>query len=127
MKKILFTALLTLGATLAQAHENLQAAHGGSIVEAPSGARLELLASKEGLTLYLNDHDGQPVPSAGVTVEIVLLSGGKKQNLTLAPGTGNTLTASGSFAEGGESKAIVRITLPGKAVEQVRMTLGGGH
>jgi hypothetical protein len=73
--------------------------------------------------LYLNDHAGQQISSQGATAEATVLSGSEKQVLALAPSGDNALMASGTFKAAAGSKAIVKLTLPGKAAEQFRFVL----
>lgn len=121
MKKLIIAASIALSAGLAFAHEGLKPQHGGVMAEAASGNRVELVAEAEQLTVYLSNHDDKPVDSKGASGEITLLSGAEKTKATLAPAGDNQLTAKAKAAAG--AKAIVKLTLPGKPAEQVRLTL----
>lgn len=121
MKKLIIAASIALSAGLAFAHEGLKPQHGGVMAEAASGNRVELVAQAEQLTVYLSNHDGKPLDSKGVSGEITLLSGTEKTRATLMPAGGNQLAAKAKAAAG--AKAIVKLTLPGKPAEQMRLTL----
>lgn len=121
VKKLLIAASIALSTGLAFADGVLKPHHGGAIVEAKSGNRIELVAEAEQLTVYLSSHDGKPVESKDVSGEITVLSGTEKTKVTLAPAGDNQMVAKAKAATG--AKAIVKFTLPGKPAEQVRLTL----
>lgn len=121
MKHLLIAASLALSTSLALADGALKPQHGGVIAEAQSGQRVELVAEADQLAVYLSDHGGKPIDSKGVSGEVTLLVGTAKTSAALAPAGGNKLTAKAKAAAG--AKAIVKVTLPGKAAEQVRLTL----
>jgi nitrogen fixation protein FixH len=121
MKKLLIAASIALSTGLAFADGVLKPQHGGVMTEATSGNRVELVAEAEQLTVYLTDHSGKPVDSKGASGEITLLSGTEKTKATLAPAGENQLVAKAKAAAG--AKAIVKLTLPGKPADQMRLTL----
>ncbi|OHC69498.1 MAG: hypothetical protein A2045_01690 [Rhodocyclales bacterium GWA2_65_20] len=121
MKKLLIATSFALAAGLAFADGALKPQQGGVMAEAQSGQRVELVAEADQLSVYLTDHGGKPVASQGVSGEITLLVGSAKTTAALAPAGGNKLTAKAKAAAG--AKAIVKVALPGKAAEQVRLTL----
>ncbi|MBI3145983.1 MAG: hypothetical protein HYZ18_12165 [Pseudogulbenkiania sp.] len=121
MKQLLIAVSLALSAGLAFADGDLKPQQGGVMAEAASGHRIELVAEADLLAVYLTDHGGKPVASQGVSGEITLLVGAEKTTAKLEPAGNNKLTAKAKAAPG--AKAIVKVTLPGKAAEQVRLTL----
>lgn len=121
MKKILIAASITLSAGLAFADGVLKPDHGGVMAEATSGHRVELVARGDQLSVYLTDHAGKPVESKEASGEITLLSGTEKNRAVLTPAGGNQLLGNARAPAG--AKAIVKFTLHGKTVEQVRLTL----
>lgn len=121
MKKLLIAASLALSTGLTFADGALKPQHGGVMAEAQSGQRVELVAEADQLAVYLTDHGGKPVASQGASGEITLLVGTEKTTAKLEPAGGNKLTAKAKAAAG--AKAIVKVMLPGKAAEQVRLTL----
>lgn len=121
MKQLWIAAALGLCVNFAFADGVLKPAHGGVMAEAKSGQRVELVAAPAGLEVYLSGHDGKPVDSKGVSGEVTVLAGAQKTTAKLVPAGGNKLTAPAKAAAG--AKAIVKIALPGKAVEQVRVAL----
>ena len=125
MIRFLAVTALTLAAGLASAHEDAprQAQHGGVVVEAASGQQVELSAAGGMLMVYLHDHDGVPIASQAALAEATVLSGASKQVLVLRPSGGNALMAAEPFSAAPGSKAVVRLTLPGQAVEQLRFVL----
>lgn len=121
MKQLI--SILTLGLALAgnaSAHGELQAQHGGSIAEGQL-VTVELVAQGQKLTVYLTDHD-HALPSQGGKGEVIVLSGGVKSTVSLTAAAGNSLTGSSNVAIAPGAKAIVKISLPGKGDDQVRLT-----
>ena len=121
MKKLLIAASIALSTSLAFADGVLKPTHGGVMSEATSGNRVELVAGAEQLTVYLTDHGGKPVDSQGASGEITLLSGTEKTRAALTPAGGNQLVGKAKAAAG--AKAIVKLALPGKPADLMRLTL----
>ena len=121
MKKLFIAASIALSAGFAFADGVLKPDHGGVMKEAVSGYRVELVSRGDQLSVYLSDHDGQPVDSKGASGDITLLSGTEKNRAALTPAGANQLLGKARAAAG--AKAIVKFTLPGKPAEQVRLTL----
>jgi nitrogen fixation protein FixH len=121
LKKLLMAASIALSASLAFADGVLKPQHGGVMAEATSGHRVELVGGTDQVMVYLTDHDGNPVDSNGVTGDITLLSGTEKSKATLTPAGNNQLTAKAKALSG--TKAIVKVTLPGKPADQMRLIL----
>lgn len=121
MKKLFIAASIALSAGFAFADGVLKPDHGGVMKEAGSGHRVELVSRGDQLSVYLSDHDGQPVDSKGASGEVTLLSGTEKTRTILMPAGANQLLGKASAAAG--AKAIVKFTLPGKPTEQVRLSL----
>ncbi len=105
----------------ASAHEDLKPAKGGAIAEAGSGNRIELVREGGVLAAYLTDHDGKPLAAAGAKVEVTLLAGTTRTQLSLEPAAGNRLAKPATVAAG--AKAVVRFSVGSAAAEQVRLTL----
>lgn len=113
----IFPLMLSLGwAPLTQADANLQAIsrHGGAMVETASGFVLELTPRDN--ALYLYEHSGQPLSVEGASGKVVATGG--KGPITLTPVGGNRLNLAEPLPAG--AKAVVSITLPGKAPIQAR-------
>lgn len=117
-------ATLLLGAALplaALAHGDMKAPHGGTVAEAPSGQRVELVRESDQLVVYLTDHDGKPIDAQSVQAAVTLLSNGNKSTTRLTPAGGNRLNGAVTAAAG--ATAVLRLKLPGQATEQVRLRL----
>lgn len=138
MKKIGVVAAISmgllLGAGYVHAHsdemhaEAPKAANGGQ-VQAAGGNFIELVVMKNSkevsenpVLVFLTDGHGKKLPSAGVTGTATLLSGKDKALVTLVPDGDNRMKGAGRYASNPTLKAIVAITLPGKATEQARFT-----
>ena len=122
---LFFGISLLLAANASFAHEDaVQAAqHGGVVSEAASGTTAELSTQGNMLMVYLRDHDGSPIESKGAVAEITLLNGAKKQVLPLAASGENSLMASGEFQAAAGTKALLKLTMPGKSAELFRFAV----
>jgi hypothetical protein len=121
----LLSSSLLLAAHATYAHEDAPQApqHGGLVSEAASGHNAELSTAGGMLMVYLRDHAGAPLDSAGAQAELTLLSGSAKQVLPLAPAGGNSLMAQGATQAAAGSKAVLKLTLAGKPAELFRFVL----
>lgn len=120
MRLIILALVGALTASQALAHGKLQPAHGGVIVEGPR-TTVELVVTPVATTVYLSDH-GKTLASSGSRADVVLLQAGKKTELPLTAGPGNTLTGPGATVTTG-AKAMLRLQRPGQPLEQIRLSL----
>lgn len=110
-------------------HENIVAENGGQLREAGE-LYLELVlarGSREAkpnlATLYVSDHAGKKLPTAGASAKVTLMSKRSgRQEITLTPDGGNVLRGSGTYASDPDLVAVAVVTLPGKKPEQARFT-----
>ena len=79
-------------------------------------------AKESPVVVYLTDHAGQKIPSAGAAGTATILAGKLKASVTLQPDGDNRLKGIAKYAAVSDLKAVVSITLPGKAAEQARFT-----
>lgn len=94
-----------------------QAPHGGQLrVAGPY--HLELVVANESaasaekpVTLYVTDHAGTPVSTAGAGGTITLLGGGKKSTAKLVPSGDNALKARAVYATAPDLKAVVSVRM----------------
>jgi len=136
MKKTLATTLLAtllLGASTAFAHDDatLDATttpHGGQLRMAGM-YHFELVLAKDSKTakenpvvVYLSDHAGTKIASAGATGTATLLGASGKATATLQPDGDNRLKGVAKYASAPDTKVVLSITLPGKPPEQARFT-----
>lgn len=121
MKRYLLSAAFVAVASQAFAHGDLKPAQGGVIAEGKLVA-MELVARPDALSVYLSDH-GKPIDAKGASGEVVLLTGTEKATAKLVPAAGNELTAKGSYKVGAGTKAIVKVSMPGKGDDQVRLSV----
>jgi hypothetical protein len=105
--------------------------------KAPNGGQLrmagvyhfELIVAKDSkeakdnpVVVYVTDHAGTKIPTAGATGTVTLLGGKAKSSVTLTPDGDNRLKGVGKYASMSDLKAVVSITLAGKGAEQARFT-----
>ncbi|MEI6412679.1 MAG: hypothetical protein WCP34_00265 [Pseudomonadota bacterium] len=139
MKNIPLIAALLAGLTLsapfplAMAHDDATldaqtAPHGGQLRMA-GPYHFELVVAKDNpeakdhpVAVYVTDHAGTQIPTAGASGTATLLVGQQKTRVTLTPNGGNALKGMGHYASSPGLKAIVSITLAGKTTEQARFT-----
>lgn len=137
MKKASFLTAILLGTLMgaggASAHDDAYL----DTVKAPNGGQLRMAGiyhyelvvvkdSKEAkdnpIMVYVTDHAGQKVPTAGATGAATLLAGKLKATAMLAADGDNRMKGSAKYASTPGMKSIVSITLPGKSAEQARFT-----
>ncbi|MBP8185444.1 MAG: hypothetical protein KAX95_06125 [Pseudomonas sp.] len=125
IRSLLLSSSLLLAASVTYAHEDAPQApqHAGVVSEAASGHNAELSLAGGMLMVYLRDHAGAPLASKEAQAEVTLLSGTTKQVLALAPSGDNSLMAQGSYQAATGSKAVLKLTLPGKSAELFRFVL----
>lgn len=115
-------------------------AHGDEYLDtpkAPNGGQLrmagvyhfELVVAKDSkearenpVVVYVTDHAGAKQSTVGAGGTVTILAGKVKATVTLAPDGDNRLKGVGKYASTPDMKAIVSITLAGKAAEQARFT-----
>lgn len=132
---ILATALvLVAGATSALAHsdaphpDTLKAAHGGQLGVAGSYS-YELVVVKDAkdgkesaVVVYVTDHAGQKISTAGANGSVTILAGKLKASATLQSDGDNRLKGIAKYTATPDMKVVVSITLSGKQPEQTRFT-----
>ena len=106
-------------------------------ISGPNGGQLrmagsyhfELVVAKDSkeakdnpVVVYVTDHAGTKVPTAGAKGTVTILSGKAKVTVSLIPDGDNRLKGSGAYASAPDMKAIVSVTLPNKSPEQARFT-----
>jgi hypothetical protein len=131
---LLSTLTFAIGTTPALAHgdashfDSVKGRHGGQLgVAGVYGFELTIekdakSAVDNPVVVYVTNHDGQAVSTTGATGTATLLSGKEKTVVTLTPDGDNRLKGMGKYASNPTLKAIVAITLSGKAMEQARFT-----
>jgi len=125
----------------ALAHDNAyldtqKAPHGGQLRMA-GPYHYELVVAKDSkeaqanpVAVYLTDHAGNKVPSAGASGTVTILAGKQKATATLKPDGDNRLTASARYLSTPDMKVVVSIAVAGAKPEQARFTplaAGGGE
>lgn len=136
MKKTLASTLLAsllMSASAAFAHDDATldataAPHGGQLRMAGI-YHFELVLAQDSKTakdnpvvVYLTDHAGTKIASAGATGTATLLGAAGKATATLQPDGDNRLKGVANYASTPDTKVVLSITLPGKAPEQARFT-----
>ena len=138
MKCNLFTKL-TLAATLAVlstaalAHDDatldkMKTLHNGQL--RMSGIHhFELVLAKDNkvpkdspVDIYLTDHAGAKIPSAGAKGNATILTGKSKVVVPITATTDNKLSGTGKYAYDANTKVVVSITFADKTTEQARFT-----
>lgn len=137
MKAALLVGAIVAGMTIAGAPAF---AHGDATLNAkktPNGGQLrqagpyhyELVVVKDAtdtkenaVVVYVTDHDGKKVPTAGASGTATLLAGKLKASAALKPDGENRLKGLAKYAASSDMKVLVAVTLPGKQPEQARFT-----
>jgi hypothetical protein len=126
--------LLATGATSALAHsdaphpDTLKATHGGQLAVAGSFS-YELVVVKDAkeakespVQVYVTDHAGKKLPTAGASGTAMILAGKVKASVTLQPDGDNRMKGVAKYASSPDMKVVVSVTLAGKPPEQIRFT-----
>lgn len=108
--------------------DRMKAPHGGQL-RAAGSLHYELVLAPVGangaalpVAVYLTDHGGNAVPSAGASGTVTLLAQGKKTQVKLVPAGDNLLRGEGGYQPGAALKAIVSVTPKGLPAAQARFT-----
>jgi hypothetical protein len=124
-------AAMLLGAGGASAHNDAYL----DTVTTPNGGQLrmagpyhfELVLAKDGgeakerpVLVYVTDHAGQAVPTAGASGTATLLSSQGKVTASLAPDGDNRMQGVSAYAARPGIKAVVSIALAGEGPQQAR-------
>jgi hypothetical protein len=130
MRRLAFAlCLLALGCTATWAHDDEYFAthptpHGGQMRMA-GPYHLELVARQNEITIYVTDHGGDAVDTAGGSAKVIITSGKKKRYVViLSAGGDNALKGSGEFKLGKSNTASVLVALPGQDPQRAQFTLG---
>jgi len=131
MKSLILAAAVFSAAAFAHTDEYLdtQKSPNGGQLRMAGAYHFELVVAKDAkeaaespVVIYVTDHAGAKVPTAGAVATATLLSGKTKASVVLAPDGDNRLKGSARYAANPDLKAVVSITLSGKAAEQARFT-----
>lgn len=74
------------------------------------------------IVVFVTDHAGQKIPTAGAAGTATILAGKMKASAALVPDGDNRMKGSAQYASTPTMKAVISITLPGKPAEQARFT-----
>jgi hypothetical protein len=74
------------------------------------------------IVVYVTDHGGTAIPTAGASGTITLLSGKEKVTAELKPDGPNSLKGSARYASTPDLKAVLTVTLAGQPTQQARYT-----
>lgn len=135
MKSVLLAVALMAGtaAAPALAHDdatlNAQKAANGGQLRMAGPFHYELVVAKDArdgkespVVVYVTDHDGKKLPTAGASGNATLLSGKLKASAALKPDGDNKLKGVATYAASADMKVVVAVTMPGKQPEQARFT-----
>lgn len=130
---LLTTLTLAINATPALAHDDatldaMKSANGGQLRMAGI-YHFELVVAKDAKTVkdnpvlvYVTDHVGNKIATAGASGTATLLAGKQKASVALKPDGDNRLKGVASYAATPGMKVVLAITLPGQPPEQARFT-----
>ena len=136
MKSIASIAVLaglTFAAGAALAHDDAyldtQKAPNGGQLRMAGPYHYELVLAKDAgevqenpVVVYVTDHAGQRIPTAGAAGTATILAGKLKAAATLKPDGDNRMKGVAKYASTPDTKVVVSIALAGKQAEQARFT-----
>ena len=105
----------------AAAHPHEAKAQHGGVVSVVKDTNYELVARAGEVLLFVTDH-GKAVDLSGATAKLTLLSGSKKEELTLVPGK-DALQAKSDFAMAAVTKAVAQVSMKGQPTQAVRFSV----
>jgi len=115
---------LLLAPAAAFAHGTPPAAsHGGVIAESSGDHWVELVVQGDQVTAWVLDGDKKPVLAAQLGGKATVLAGGRREEVALVPGEGNSLTGKLAAPASGKVTAVLQLTVGGKPVT-VRFAVG---
>ena len=79
-------------------------------------------AQENPVVVYVTDHAGQKIPTAGAAGTATILAGKLKAAATLKPDGDNRMKGVAKYVSTPDTKVVVSITLAGKPPEQARFT-----
>ena len=119
------------------AHPDALTPANGGQVQVAGPNHFELVVAKTSKDLgdnpvlvYVTDDAGKKLSTSGATGTAMLLAGKDKAVVVLTPDGENRMKGMGKYASTPGLKALVSVTLAGKAAEQARFTplaVGDGH
>lgn len=124
---------LAIGAAPALAHDDayldtLKSANGGQLRMA-GVYHFELVMAKDSkevkdnqVLVYVTDHGGTKIPTAGMSATATILTGKVKSTANLLADGDNRLKGVAKYASSPEVKVVLAVTPSGKSVEQARFT-----
>jgi len=135
-KALMFSAaagvlMLAASSVLAHSDEYLdtQKAPNGGQLRMAGVYHFELVVARDSkepkenlVVVYVSDHAGAKISTAGAEGTATLLAGKQKATAKLAPDGDNRMKGTAKYASMPDMKAVVSITLPGKTAEQARFT-----
>lgn len=74
------------------------------------------------LEVYVTDHAGNKIPTAGASGNVTLLSGKVKSSAVLKPNGDNHFKTSAKYASSPDLKVVLTVNMAGAQVEQARFT-----
>ena len=133
MTSIVVFAGLAFAASTALAHDDAyldtQKAPNGGQLRMAGPNHYELVLVKDAkevrenpVVVYVTDHAGQKIPTAGAAGTATILAGKLKAAATLKPDGDNRMKGVAKYASTPDTKVVVSITLAGKQAEQARFT-----
>lgn len=126
---IFVAAALLAGAALAHddAYLDTQKSPNGGQQRMAGIYHFELVVAKDSkdardnpVVVFVTDHAGTKVPTAGASGSATLLGGKLKATTALAPDGDNRLKGTAKYASTPDMKAVVSVTFPGRSAEQAR-------
>ncbi len=121
-------AVIALGTLLiggpAFAHTSAELANrvgpNGGRMRATPMLHLELVATEDGLVLYVYDHDDRPVSTRGASGRATVLLGAERTDIRLEPTGTHALRGSGRLVADPKLRVAVSVTLAGGKPQQER-------
>jgi hypothetical protein len=116
---IFVVLLLHIGTAYAQPSYILKGPHNG-LVKVSGPYHLELVASKNELSLYITDKDWRPSDTQGMLVQALLMVEPQNVRLDLVQKEGYQFVVRGNFPMGNPLTVMIRFKLPDRLAKYIK-------
>lgn len=98
-------------------HPTPPPAHGGIVAEATGEHWVELVVAGDRVTAWVSDEHNNPIPSARLGGKATVLVGGKREEVALAQGEGNSLSGKLAAVPPARLTTVLALTINGKPAQ----------
>lgn len=90
------------------------AAHGGLVIEDSADHWVELVLKADQISVYVSDADNKPLTAKQLSGKATIVMGGKKEEVILSAGDGNSLKGKLAASSGGKTTTLISLSVGGQ-------------